>query len=464
LPQSWAMNTQTLSKQFYFLKNLPAWLPFGVAVVGSAVAYGLLAYATHRTNVEQLLALFGGLFLLYGLVLWWPWSRQHVQWWLAVAIGFRLLLLFAFPNLSDDYARFVWDGRLLAHGFNPYLYLPTQLLQSPILMQAGLSEELFLRLNSPQYFTVYPPLNQAIFGAAAWLSGSNLMLNLVYLRVIVILAEIGTIWLLYTSVKPKYVLLYALNPLVVVELTGNLHFEAVMIFFIVLSFRWLERQWVWSAIAMTLAVATKLLPLLFLPLVLRQLGWRRGVLYSSLVIAGVGLLFLPFSSSVLFQNVGSSLDLYFQKFEFNASLYYLLGKVGFWVKGYNIIQTLGPVLSLVAGLVIAGIAFVNIPLFSTNVYNRALFSLLLYFVCATTVHPWYVATLVALSAFTGFRFPVVWSGFIVLSYAAYATTPVQENGWLLWLEYGVLAICVVAEFMAQNKAAKAHKLGAAANP
>ena len=432
-----------------FFQKIPAGLLFGLLVVLGVLGYLLLGYFTLRTNFTQLISLFCALFGLYGLVLVWPWSQRYLQAWIGAAVGFRLLLLLVVPNLSDDYARFVWDGRLLAHGFNPYLYLPASLLNSPVLAQAGLNKALFDLLNSPQYFTVYPPLNQAFFGLAAWLSGQNLLLNIVFLRGFILVAELGTCWLLYSPKNPRRVLIYALNPLVIIELTSNLHFEAVVIFFLILAFRWLQTRPVLSAGALALAIGTKLLPLLFLPLIVGQLGWRRAVVYCATLGLGIALLFWPFLSVELFQNMGKSLDLYFQKFEFNASLYYLARAIGFWYKGYNVIQTLGPALSLLAGLGIVWIGFSRWVGFGQNfqgLTSRALLSLLIYFLAATTVHPWYITTLVALCGFTVFRFPVVWSALLPLTYAAYAAVPFRENPWFLVLEYGILSIFVALEW------------------
>ena len=452
------MNTHTLPQLPHFLQKFPPRLLFWALVGLSVLGYYLLVYQTLRSDFGKLITLFLGLFLCYGLAISFRWSRPYVVAWIAAAIIFRLSLLVAIPNLSDDYARFVWDGRLLANGYNPFLYLPTDLLNTSISKNAGLSQPLFSLLNSPQYFTVYPPLNQAFFGLAAWLSDSDLWLNVVWLRVFILLAEIGTFALLYSPQKPKRLLLYALNPLVIIELTGNLHFEAFVIFFLLLAFRWLETRWFWSATALVLAITTKLLPLLFLPMLLIRLGWRRGLPYGLVMGLGVLALFLPFLNLELIQNVAKSLDLYFQKFEFNASFYYLLRRIGFWIKGYNIIQTLGPALSLMAAMGIVGLALFKQK---TDLTRCALWSLLLYFLCATTVHPWYICSLVALCSFTTLRFPLVWSALLPLTYAAYAQQPVRENDWFLVVEYGVLLGCVVWEIIGSSAA---HIPNERANP
>src|SRR5690606_9225568 len=67
-----------------------------------------------------------------------------------------------------------------------------------------------------------------------------------------------------------------------------------------------------------------------------------------------------------------------------------------------------------------------------------LLALSFYFFTATTVHPWYIATLLLLSAFTNYKFPLVWTFMIVMSYLAYANTNHTENLWIIGLEYVVV--------------------------
>ena len=57
---------------------------------------------------------------------------------------------------------------------------------------------------------------------------------------------------------------------------------------------------------------------------------------------------------------------------------------------------------------------------------------------ATTVHPWYIATLLLLSVFTNYRFPLVWSVVIVLSYFSYSDLGTNERLWIITLEYTVV--------------------------
>jgi len=187
------------------------------------------------------------------------------------------------------------------------------------------------------------------------------------------------------------------------------------------------------------AVSAKLIPLLFLPLLWRYLGLKKWLLYCIIVGLATLLAFAPLLSVEIVGNLMSSVGLYFQKFEFNASIYYLLRWLGFQLKGYNVIAMIGP---LLGGLTLLGIICLAIfpykKMNTLQLIKKLLFALLIYFSFATIVHPWYVCSLVALCVLTPYHFPIVWSAMIVLTYFTYATDTYQENLWLVALEYGVV--------------------------
>jgi len=192
-----------------------------------------------------------------------------------------------------------------------------------------------------------------------------------------------------------------------------------------------------------------MLPLIGLPLLIRYLGWRKGLIYSIMVGTVTVAMFLPFASIELIQNVGSSINLYFQKFEFNASIYYLIREAGYWFRGYNVIQQVGPWLSLITLLGILWLAFEQKKI---TIGTRLLLTLTLYFAMATTVHPWYITLVVMASVFTPFRYPLVWSALVWASYATYQREPYVENLWLTTAEYvAVLAVGLLEWKQYRNK-------------
>jgi hypothetical protein len=392
-----------------------------------------LGYGPEQDDGWTIVGLYAFLFAVSGYMLRFGRDEDYAIYrWLGILARFSLV--FALPNLSDDVYRFVWDGRLILQGINPFDHTPRALLD------AG-NESLFQQLNSPDYYTVYPPLAQLSFALSAWLSPESVLGSAIVLKVIHASLDVGAILLLERLVKRwglprRNVQLYALNPLIIIELTGNLHFECAMVFFLALALwqmsrgRWYLSVWAWAG-----AIGAKLLPLMFLPFLLRRLGWPRVVYWHLLLGAGLFALFLPLLNSLFLANMGSSLGLYFRTFEFNASFYYLARWLGFQLKGYNLIHFIGPLFALTTLLAISWLAWREKSQDVRRLPCLWLMAITTYLLLSTTVHPWYLALPVFFSALTPFRFPLVWSAMAPLSYLAYATPEVRELPWVVWVEY-----------------------------
>ena len=423
----------------------PRWLP-----VFSLVGYYLIGYQLPRHDFLPLILVFTVLFISY---LWWYHkveTTKEVDQAIFAAILFRCSLIIAIPSLSDDFYRYIWDGHLLNAGMSPFARLPSDLITDPNL-SLGIDQDLYENLNSRSYFTVYPPLNQLMFWLSTYLFPSSHFGSVLVLRAILLMAEIGSIYLIRQLLKAKQlpeknVLLYALNPLVVVELTGNLHFEALVIVFLLWSLLAFHQSRITSSsITLALSIGSKLVPLIFLPLLLRRHTWKRLGQYY--IITGLALivLFIPllFDPSFI-SGMGNSLSLYFQKFEFNASIYYIVREIGFGVKGYNIIGSAGKGLALSSMLGIAIFALWQKPS-RLDLSQAMLWTLTFYLAMSTTIHPWYVIPLVALSALGRFRFVISWSFLIFFTYIGYTENGYQENLMVVAMEYIIVFGIVILE-------------------
>jgi hypothetical protein len=252
---------------------------------------------------------------------------------------------------------------------------------------------------------------------------------------------------------PKYFsLLYTLNPLVIAELTGNAHFDGVMIFFLMLAFLFMWENKVYiSAIFLGLSISSKLVPVLFLPLIIRKLGWKQGLIYSVISGSVTIVLFSFFIDSSTILHLLKSINLFFTSFEFNASLYYVIRWLGALITGHNIIAFAGPLLSLTAVIIIFLFSFRNDKISQRFFFTKALFILTVYYLFATTIHPWYISMPVALAVFTPYRYAVIWSFTATLSYAAYQTIPVHENLWLVGGGYVIMTAYAFWEFKIKRK-------------
>ena len=407
----------------------------------SGIVYFWLGYQTARENFLQVILLFTFLFAVYFVTVKF-FSIIYFKQLLIAGILFRIMLLFSLPNLSDDVYRFIWDGRLAVNGINPFRYLPAEILHMPPV--TGITKELFGQLNSPNYYTIYPPVLQGIFWLTAKLFPVNVFASIVFMKCIIVLVELGNVFLLIKLLKklslPKHLsLLYFLNPLVIAELTGNVHFEGLMIFFVLLAFfLLLHNNLTGSAISLGLGIATKLVPVLFITLFVNRLGWKKGLLFSLVAMITTVVLFAVVFDLATTQHLLQSVDLFIRRFEFNASIYYIIRWIGTMVKGYNIIAVAGPLLYSIAAGIILFLSFRNKKNSGLSLFGKALFIITIWYLFSTTVHPWYVCLPVALAVFTPYRYAMIWSFTSILSYAAYQFTPVQETLWLIGVGYIIM--------------------------
>ncbi len=169
-------------------------------------------------------------------------------------------------------------------------------------------------------------------------------------------------------------------------------------------------------------------------------------MYTRPIILFVNLfLFLPFYASELVKNYSNSVGLWFRTFEFNASFYYLFREIGYLFRGWNEIAIIGKITPIVTIVFILILTFFRKNNTGIQLITALLFGLCFYYFTATTVHPWYLATPIILSVFTKYKFPIVWSLVVILSYQAYSNSPWEENLWFVLLEYLIVFSFLIYE-------------------
>jgi alpha-1,6-mannosyltransferase len=422
-------------------------------VLSSILFYFSFGYDLVRTDYTKLIMLYVALFFLfYKLVQILKYNLKFLTW---IAFGFRAIFILAIPNLSQDFYRFIWDGRIILEGFNPYLFTVESFISVGEFPVAQ-AQELYNGMGelNASHYTNYPPINQLCFAIAGLFAGKSILGAVIIMRLLIIAADFGILFfgkkLLSTLNIPAYnIFWYILNPFIIIELTGNLHFEAVMIFFLVWSLYLLHSgKWKWAAVVFALSVSVKLIPLLFLPLFYKWFMKNKEVstalnltkLISFYAIIGITtlVLFLPFYSSEFINNYTQTVALWFQNFEFNASLYYLVREIGYLFRGWNEIAIIGKIIPFVVILFVIIVTFFRKNKTMIELITAMLLVLSFYYFASTTVHPWYIATLLFLSVFTKYKFPLVWSFIIIISYLAYANSNNTENLWVIGFEYLVV--------------------------
>lgn len=426
------------------------WKIIGLSLI-TLLTYIWIGYFLDRSHFYELISCFT---LAFGAYL--MFNRQaklkNLNFFIGLGILFRLVFLLSTPSLSDDYFRFIWDGQLLANNLNPFDQLP-----SKVTLNFPNKEELLSGMNSPNYYTVYPPVAQLIYWLSVKISPNSILGSIVVIRSILLLAEVGVIVLLprilsLVKMNPLHSLWYTLNPLVIVEVCGNLHFEGLLSFFLLLAFYMLAlHKNKLASMAWALAAATKLIPVLLLPILLRKLSLKKTVVFYLLFGLLFAFLFWPFYNASFISNFLESIRLYAKSFEFNASSYYLVREIGYRFKGYNIIQSAGPWFAVIAYFGIFIILLKHKISSWSYFFPSMLFALSWYYFLALIVHPWYSINLVFLAVFTSFKYPMLWSFLAVLSYSAYSNPSLQENFWLIALEYLAVLGFGTWEFFSKKK-------------
>lgn len=443
----------------------------------SAILYFYVAFFLERSSFFELLfcwiTLFGSFYYLIKN------NQLSFKDLIGIAILFRLIFLFATPNLSQDFYRFIWDGRMIFEGFNPYLSTPESFIErglTPINDALTLYESMGI-LNGSHY-TNYPPIHQISFLIAALFANKSIFGSVIVLRFIIIIADVGILYfgkklLERLQLPVKNIFWYFLNPFVIIETTGNLHFEPLMLFFLVLSLYKLHQQkWILAAIFMGCSVSVKLIPLLFLPLFIqwfhsditkilfvkkesffykiKKMLSIKLVLFYGIIFTTILVLFAPFLSNNLITNYLKSVGLWFHTFEFNASFYYLFREIGYLFRGYNEIAVIGKIMAICTITFIIILSFFKDNQSMKKLLTSMLFAISFYYFFSSTVHPWYIATPLLLSVFTKFTFPIIWSFVLVLSYNAYASLAWKENLWLVAFEYILLFSYFIYEIKKHN--------------
>ncbi|MEY2905446.1 MAG: hypothetical protein RJA52_1462 [Bacteroidota bacterium] len=363
------------------------------------------------------------------------------------AIFLRFILVFSFPNLSDDVYRFIWDGQLIKEGFYPYSFTPKEWILKG---GCGLNsfEELYPNLNSKEYYSVYPPILQIFFFIAV-LPGFKISGTTLILKAIIFLFESITIlWipklLKITGIPAGKSLWYLFNPLIIVELTGNIHFEAIAISFFILSvLNFQNRKVLQTSLWLALSAGTKILPIIFMPIFLCKIERTHRFKFIISFLFFLLILLIP----IFFGHFFKSFTLYFNRFEFNGFLYLISRELVQHLIGYNPINFLGPSLTIITGAAMILILYKR----KEDEKKTSFFFILFYLLGSTTVHPWYLSFFILLSMFTPFIFPLIWSFSIGLSYFQYQNGVYRESLEIIFLEYVIWIFPLLVEIIMFNK-------------
>lgn len=369
-----------------------------------------------------------------------------------VAVLFRLTVLPLAPTLSDDVYRNIWDGRVQAAGFNPYLHAPRDNQ-----LEELQDEVIWPRINHPDLKTIYPPTAQLLALFAAHVHSAVGVDPLLAWKLTLLIVEMSgaavLAFALYAKRRGPAFLIYGWSPLAVVEFYGSGHVDAagVGIGAAALGCILMHRR-ILSGALFAAAFLTKLIvaPVGIVFFALRGRLRRAG---GAIVVAV--LLCIPFASAG--RSAIESLNLYHAEWEFNGVVHRLL-KVDSWGAvpsrisdgRWDVLFDAGTVAQkragrfVLTGLVLAG--GIIAVLLGAGPSGAAVWTLGLFLLIQPTIHPWYLTWLLPFLAVRYVRAFLVWTITIPFAYEILIAQRVGA-GWIENPYLQVASILPVLFFM-----------------
>jgi alpha-1,6-mannosyltransferase len=344
-----------------------------------------------------------------------------------VVIGLVLAALWHIPFLlqppgpDDDVHRYLWDGRVQRLGYNPYIVVPGDPAVS------GLHTPETRTLNNPEVPSPYPAGAELFFRAVTAIRESVFSLKVAFVLCDAMIAFVLLDILRRSEQATHWVLAYAWNPLLAVEVAGSGHIDIVGALLLLVSVAALGRRWrAVAALAFGLAVAVKLLPIVLVPLYWRRVRLRDGALAAVVV----GLLYVPFLNHGRIPL--GSLGTFVQRFRFNDPMFAVLERVA--------APQLIVGLALLVGLLTAFWMGSKDPALSPDAFAWPMAASLL---CAPVVYPWYLLWLLPFARSVSTVPIIIWTASIIPTYYVWHLRTLGRAwvvpSWILLLEYGCVA-------------------------
>jgi alpha-1,6-mannosyltransferase len=357
---------------------------------------------------------------------------------LIVSVLLRLCVLDAPVQWSDDIYRFFWDGLKVRNFESPYQLAPMHDDRK------SEWEKLYNEMNSISFQSPYPPVLQYVWAMTANRTGDPTLL-----RIIWITADLGCIYLLYLLLtimkRPGWLaILYAFNPLVIIEGIGQLHPEILQLFFVLWALHAMQvEKYFGMGIATGLAICTKLWPILLLPLLFTRLHRADWIRVCSVALGVCVILYTPLLRPEHFAGMFASFQLYYQSFEFNASLYYVVKCFYNWWSP----ESGGLVVSRLLGLVWLVYLLIVVIRKQITIQKALYLVFMTLLLTSAVVHPWYLIPVLAYGILADRYAIVFWTALIFLSYSHYQDGSYQEQSVWITIEYVLFGIVLIAEWM-----------------
>lgn len=331
----------------------------------------------------------------------------------------KIIAIFYLPIGSDDYYRYLWDGKVTANGINPFQFSPNATELNNLH-----SDQLPEKVSYPHLKTIYFPLSQAAFLIAHYLSGETATGLKIILLISDILITIGLFILLRKfKIDIKYILIYLLSPLIFSQFFIDAHIDLLGIMFFVFTLSFYKENKLFAALMFGASLAVKPTFLVLLPIFFfAEKKFQKKMIWALIPIVFLIVTFIPFSINT---NPFESLINFSKNWYFNGL-------------GFNIIKVFisSNITIRILLLIIFLVIYTFILIFNKNLFSSIYYSLLILFLLSPVAHPWYVTWLI-IPLIVNFRM----SGLVFLSTISltfYTVVTYQHTG--MWKEYNSILL------------------------
>lgn len=371
--------TPTLPLIFYLLvftlfsiPVYPSIISYAIVYISSSLVFIFLCRYIFKTEIVN--------YIVYTLIL--------------ISIILRILFLFISPIGSDDYYRYLWDGKVIANGINPYKYAPSD----EALLNLH-SEDLPEKINFPHIKTIYPPLSLDLFYITYIIGGESA----VGIKILLLLFELFTIAGIYLILRErklpfKNILLYALAPLPLFQFFIDAHVDGFGLPLLIFSiYFYLKNKKIASLVLLGLSISVKPIGLILLPILFmieKRTEAKIKIVFIPVFVCV--LLYLPFIFSTQLSLVFEALTNFTVNWTFNGFVFEIFNS---FLNDNQKSRLICAILFIITYLPV---------IFSRKAFlNKIYLSLFLLLIFSPVVHPWYVTWLAVL-------LPIVprWSGIL----------------------------------------------------
>ncbi len=340
---------------------------------------------------------------------------------------------------DDDHWRYLWDGHVAASGISPFGFAPDDPRLDVLAPDGGVWQEIRHHVNHPWLTTIYPPVTQLAFRALHAIAPASVVaLKLFWIGIDLLVMLLVGKTVSRLGRPPSLLLLYAWNPLLIKSTAGSAHFDILVALGVaLLTWGVVTARRPVIAAGWTVAVATKLTPLVFfLPLV-RRLGMRWTIACG----ACIAVLLAPMIGAA---GAGSGGEAFARDWEFNATFFHAVKLLFAWSDAAG---------QLARALVACAVALAgwwawrrfdhtrnadpatNLDAFA----DAALFPMAILLLCGPVLMPWYVVWVLPLAAVTRSLFWFQLTAIVQLAFLVMVDG--RERGVVLLIEAVLILVC-----------------------